>query len=274
MPVLERGKCGAIENFFILKMELFHSFAGSIKALGGLIQYSADTHGTPLVNAIATEDNIVAEMDPTLAWIARTLPITVAPDRKSLTIPDLQYTYALPDFAAALTEYISKASQGAPTTSWTCQGGSVRTWNKFRIQLLSNFQSRIVMPSQVVQSYPPSEAFPFGNRERSSHTTSTSHKCIAFSKLPAKKGHTLPRYLEAAPLLYVQYFKITAMPADEPSIGMYRVKRIIHQDGMGRIFQPGSVIPLTASYLCRRADPCVWFEDGSHDNCCELIRGL
>jgi hypothetical protein len=27
---------------------------------------------------------------------------------------------------------------------------------------------------------------------------------------------------------------------------MYRVKRICHQDGTGRIFRPGSVIPLTA----------------------------
>ncbi|KAG1723222.1 hypothetical protein EDB19DRAFT_1898102 [Suillus lakei] len=32
------------------------------------------SHGTPLVNAIATEDSIVAETDPTLAWIARVLP--------------------------------------------------------------------------------------------------------------------------------------------------------------------------------------------------------
>ncbi|KAG1837488.1 hypothetical protein F4604DRAFT_1885724 [Suillus subluteus] len=307
-----RGKRGAIKNFFIPKMELFHSFAGSIKALGGLIQTSRQAksftlqvvqilnrdetmrcfnfytllqmHGTPLVNAITTEDNIVAETDPTLAWIACTLPssarpnicfhgprpvrnhfitgllsaeataafhVTVAPDRKSLTIPNLQYTYALPDFAAALTEYISKASQGAPTTSWTCQGGSVRTWNKFRIQLLSNFQSQIVMPSQVVQSYPPSEAFPLGNCDAvlvqlpaSNDVYIAQVRCVF--EAAGKKGRTLPRYLEAAPLLYVQYFEIIATPADEPSIGMYKVKRIIHQDGTGRIFRPGSVIPLTA----------------------------
>ncbi|KAG1804964.1 uncharacterized protein HD556DRAFT_1283310 [Suillus plorans] len=324
-----RGKRGTIDNFLIPKLELFHSFAGSIRALGGLIQYSADvserllithckfpfertsrqaksftlqvvqilnrdetmqcfnlytllqTHGAPLVNAIAAEDDIVAETDPTLAWIARTLPsqqkrfhgprpvrnhfitgllsaeataafhVTVAPDRKSFTVPDLQYTYALPDFAVALTEYISKSSQGAPTTSWTCRGGSVRTWNKFRIQLLSNFQSRVVMPSQIVQSYPPSEAFPFGNCDAvlvqltESNDVYIAQVCCVFQPT-AKKGRTLPRYLEAAPLLYVQYFQIKATPADEPSVGMYRVKRIFHQDETGRIFRPGSIIPLTA----------------------------
>ncbi|KAG1857135.1 hypothetical protein F4604DRAFT_1883077 [Suillus subluteus] len=284
----QRGKCGAIEKFFIPKMELFHSFAGSIKALSGLIQYSADfpfkrtscqaksftsqvvqilnhdktmrhfnlytllqMHGTPLVNAITTKDNI--------AWIARTLPsqqkrfhgpwpvcnhfITGLLSAEATAA--FHYTYTLPDFAAALTEYISKASQGAPITSWTCQGGSVRTWNKFRIQLLSNFQSQIIMPSQVVQSYPPSEAFPFGNCDTVLVQLPASNVHCVF-KAAAKKGHTLPRYLEAAPLLYVQYFEITATPADELSIRMYRVKQIIHQDGTGCIFQPGSVIPLTA----------------------------
>ncbi|KAG1877321.1 hypothetical protein F4604DRAFT_1924397 [Suillus subluteus] len=302
----QRGKRGAIKNFFIPKMELFHSFAGSIKALGGLIQYSADVseqllithckfpfertsrqaksftlqvvqilncdktmqcfnfymllqmHGTPLVNAITTEDNIIRETDPTLALIARTLPsqqkrfhgprpvhnhfitgllsaeataafhVTVAPDQKSLTIPDLQYTYTFPDFAAALTEYISKTSQGAPTTSWTCQG-------------VTNRHAKSSCPI-----IPPSEAFPFGNFNAvliqlpaSNDVYITQVHCVF--EAATKKGRTLPRYLEAAPLLYIQYFKITAMPADKPSIGMYRVKRIIHQDGTGCIFQPGSV---------------------------------
>ncbi|KAG1807706.1 hypothetical protein EV424DRAFT_1543760 [Suillus variegatus] len=150
-------------------------------------------HGTPLLNAITTEDDIVAETDPTLAWIARILPdqqyhfhgphpvrnhflkgilsaeakaafhVTIAPDRKSFTLHDLQDTYSLPDFAAVLTEYINKIPRHGPTTSWTCQGGFVQTWNKFRIQLVSTFQSRVVMPSQIVQAYPPSEAFPLGN---------------------------------------------------------------------------------------------------------------
>ncbi|KAG2116454.1 uncharacterized protein F5147DRAFT_743089 [Suillus discolor] len=282
-----RGKSGTIDNFLIPKMELFHSFAGSIRDLGGLIQYSADvtrnftlqvvqilnrdetmrrfnlytllhSHGTPLVNAIAIEDNIVTETDPTLAWIARVLPgkqnrfhgprpvrnhflkgilsveanaafhVTISPDRKSLSITDLQSIYSLPNFGAVLMEYINDSSQNTPTTAWTCARDSVRTWNKF-----------LVMPSQIVQAFPPSETFPMGNCD------------AVLVQLPgndaiARKGQTLPHYLKDSPLLYVQYFQITATPTEDASAGMYRVKRIYHQDGTGRIFRPGSIIPLTA----------------------------
>jgi hypothetical protein len=236
-----RGKSKTIDNFLIPKLELFHSFAGSIKDNGGLIQYSSDvserllithckfpfertsrqaktftlqvvqilnreetmhrfnlytllqTHNKPLLNAIVAEDDIVAETDPTLAWIARVLPnqqhrfhgprpirnhflkgvlsaeakaafhITITPDRKSSTLHDLECRYSLPNFTAVFTEYVNKMSRHDATTSWNSQGDSVRTWNKFRIQLVSTFQSRVVMPSQIVQAYPPSEAFPLGN---------------------------------------------------------------------------------------------------------------
>ncbi|KAG2146426.1 uncharacterized protein EDB93DRAFT_1240884 [Suillus bovinus] len=305
-----RGKSGTIDNFLIPKMELFHSFAGSIRDLGGLIQYSADvtrnftlqvvqilnrdetmrrfnlytllhSHGTPLVNAIAIEDNIVTETDPTLAWIARVLPgeqnrfhgprpvrnhflkgilsveanaafhVTISPDRKSLPITDLQSIYSLPNFGAVLMEYINDSSQNTPTTAWTCARDSVRTWNKFRLQLHSTFQSRVVMPSQIVQAFPPSETFPMGNCDAvlvqlpgNDDTYIAQVRCV-FQAI-ARKGYTLPHYLKDSPLLYVQYFQITATPTEDASAGMYRVKRIYHQDRTGRIFRPGGIIPLTA----------------------------
>ncbi|KAG2044659.1 hypothetical protein BDR03DRAFT_929799 [Suillus americanus] len=323
-----RGKSRTIENFLIPKLELFHSFAGSVKDSSGLIQYSSNIserllithckfpfkrtsrqaksftlqvvqilnreeimhrfnlytllqmHGTPHSNAITTEDNIIAETDPTLAWIAHILPdqqhhfhgprpvrnhflkgiltaeakaafhVTVTPDQRSLTLCDLPYTYSLPDFAAVLTEYINKMSQHGPTMSWTHQTDSIWTWNKFHIQLVSTFQSRVVMPSQVVQAYLPSEAFPLGNcntvlvqsSENDNIYIAQVH-CI-FQPI-AKTGHTLPHYLEATPLLYIQYFQITSTPDEEPSVGMYRVRQIIHQDGMGQLFRPGAIIALT-----------------------------
>ncbi|KAG2144136.1 uncharacterized protein EDB93DRAFT_1105038 [Suillus bovinus] len=293
-----RGKSGTIDNFLIPKMELFHSFAGSIRDLGGLIQYSADvserllithckfpfertsrqarnftlqvvqilnrdetmrrfnlytllhSHGTPLVNAIAIEDNIVTETDPTLAWIARVLPgeqnrfhgprpvrnhflkgilsveanaafhVTISPDRKSLPITDLQSIYSLPNFGAVLMEYINDSSQNTPTTAWTCARDSVRTWNKFRLQLHSTFQSRVVMPSQIVQAFPPSETFPMGNCD------------AVLVQLPGNDDTYIAQ--------------ITATPTEDASAGMYRVKRIYHQDRTGRIFRPGGIIPLTA----------------------------
>ncbi|KAG1753656.1 uncharacterized protein EDB91DRAFT_1234095 [Suillus paluster] len=217
------------------------------------------SYGTPLVNAIATEDSVVAETDPTLAWIARVLPgeqkrfhgprpirnhflkgilsveanaafhVTISPNRKSLSITDLQSLYSLPDF--------------------------VRTWNKFRLQLLSTFQSRVVMLSQIVQAFPPSDTFPLGNCDAvlmqlpaSNDTYIAQVHCIF--QAVAKKGHTLPHYLEDSPLLYVQYFQITATPTEDMSVGMYRMKRIYHQDGTGRVFRPSSIIPLTVSHLC------------------------
>ncbi|KAG1726930.1 hypothetical protein EDB19DRAFT_1897601 [Suillus lakei] len=278
----QRGKSGTINNFSIPKIELFHSFAGSIKDLGSLLQFSADvvqilnrdetmrhfnlytllhSHGTPLVNAIATKDSIVAETDPTLAWIARVLPaeqkrfhgprpirnhflkgvlsvesnaafhITVSPDRKSLSITDLQSLYSLPDFGAVLAEYINDSVPEHPDNGLDI------------LQLLSTFQSRVVMPSQIVQAFPPSDTFPLGNCD--AVLIPISHKFIVFFKPVAKKGHTLPRYLEDSPLLYVQYCQITTTPTEDTSAGMYCVKRIYHRDGTGRVFRPGSIIPLT-----------------------------
>ncbi|KAG1723221.1 hypothetical protein EDB19DRAFT_1916218 [Suillus lakei] len=229
-----RGKSGTINNFSIPKIELFHSFAGSIKDLGSLLQFSADvserllithckypfertsrqarnftlqvvqilnrdetmrrfnlytllhSHGTPLVNAIATEDSIVAETDPTLAWIARVLPA----------------------------------------------------------------EQKVVMPSQIVQAFPPSDTFPLGNCDAvlvqlpaNNDTYIAQVRCIF--QAVTKKGHTLPRYLEDSPLLYVQYFQITTTPTEDTSAGMYCMKRIYHRDGTGRVFRPGSIIPLT-----------------------------
>ncbi|KAG2363876.1 hypothetical protein BDR07DRAFT_1450527 [Suillus spraguei] len=288
----QRGKSGTINNFLILKMELFHSFVGSIRELSALIQFSADvsewllithckypfdrtnrqassftlqviqilncdktmqrfnlytllySHGVPLVNAIMTKDNIVAETDPTLVWIARVLPgeqnrfhgprsihnhflkgilsveanatfhVTISPDQKSLHIIHLQSIYSLSDFGAVLTEYIT----------WTCTQGSVKTWNKFHLQLLSTFQSQVVMLSQVVQAFLPSEAFPLGNCDAVLLQLSASNAV-------AKKSQILPRYLEDSPLLYVQYFQIIATPTEDATAGMYHMKHIYHQDG-------------------------------------------
>jgi hypothetical protein len=48
-------------------------------------------------------------------------------------------------------------------------------------------------------------------------------------KAITRKGYTLPHYLKDSPLLYIQYFQITAMPTEGASAGMYRMKHIYHQ---------------------------------------------
>ncbi|KAG1821943.1 uncharacterized protein BJ212DRAFT_1264438 [Suillus subaureus] len=150
-------------------------------------------HSTPLLNAIMTEDDIIAETDPTLTWIAHVLPnqqyhfhgphpihnhflkgilsaeakaafqVMITPDQKSSTLHNLQCRYSLPDFTVIFMEYINKMLQHDLTTSWNSQRDSVQMWNKFHIQLVSTFQSQVIMPSQITQAYPPSEVFPLGN---------------------------------------------------------------------------------------------------------------
>ncbi|KAG1853181.1 hypothetical protein DFJ58DRAFT_716523 [Suillus subalutaceus] len=187
-----RGKSGTIDNFLIPKMELFHSFAGSIRDLGGLIQYSVDvrlvrqarnftlqvvqilnrdetmrrfnlytllhSHGTPLRECHHNRrqhrhgDRSYFGLDSACAsreqnrfhgpQLVRnhflkgilsveanaTFHVTISPDRKSLPITDLQSIYSPPRF-------------------WRRHGTS------FSLQLHSTFQSRVVMPSQIVQAY-------------------------------------------------------------------------------------------------------------------------
>ena len=83
------------------------------------------------------------------------LHITVKPNRKALSVVEMQMLYQLPDFPTVLSYYI----QGSLAHRWD---GQVSTWNKFRIQLCSSFRARFVEKSQVVQVYPPSEEHPFG----------------------------------------------------------------------------------------------------------------
>jgi len=166
-------------------------------------------HNTPLTNAIVTEEQEITETNPALAWIARIAPgdpnqrcfigprpvrnhflkgilsstattafhVTVTPDRAKMSINEVQQLYTLPDFGRLLSDYIAKASNGQPATSWSCDRGRVKTWNKFRLQLRSVFRSRLIMPSQVIQAGPPSQIFPLGNCDavivQSSHADQT-----------------------------------------------------------------------------------------------------
>jgi hypothetical protein len=237
-----KGKNGVKEDFFIAKLELLQSFEGTIKRLGTLMQFSADTterllithckqlfprtarqskdfteqcvrilnrqesmeifdlyalltsRGAPLVNAIHAEDEEVATTNPALSWVSRILPdevksvrgprpvrnhflkgilsedaltafqLNVTPDYKSLSPAEIRTKYSLPDFDRALTDFIHRSSLASGEhTRWDPKYGRFQAWNKFRLQLHSAFQPRVIMPSRVVQAYPPSNDFPLGN---------------------------------------------------------------------------------------------------------------
>ncbi|KAG1845377.1 hypothetical protein C8R48DRAFT_617186 [Suillus tomentosus] len=240
-------------------------------------------HDTPLTNAIVTEEQEVTETDPALAWIARVAPhdpnqrcfigprpvrnhflkgilsstataafhVTVAPDRAKMSVNEVQQLYALPDFGQALSDYVTKVSDGQFTTTWSCNRGRLKMWNKFRLQLHSVFRSRIIMPSQVVQAAPPSDKFPLGNCDaviaQSMHGDQTVNIVAQVRAVfqPIAPPHvTLPHYLVDHPLLYVQYYEIVNHPGNQPAVSMYTVARKYREGPTGQQ-RLGAVIPLT-----------------------------
>lgn len=152
------------------------------------------SHGTSLVNVISIEDEAVTTVNPALSWISRILPdetrsvhgpravrnhflkgilsedaltafhLTLTPDFKSLSLADIHTIYSLIDFNKALSQYIRRCSLSTDEhTRWDYSHGRFSAWKKFRLQLHSAFQAQLIMPSRVIQAYPPGDGFPLGN---------------------------------------------------------------------------------------------------------------
>ncbi|KAG1797206.1 uncharacterized protein BJ212DRAFT_1450508 [Suillus subaureus] len=241
-------------------------------------------HNTPLTNAIVTEEQEITETNPALAWIAHVTPgdpnqrcfirpcpvrnhflkgilsstattafhITIAPDRAKMSINEVQQLYTLPDFGRLLSDYVTKASNGQPATSWSCDHGHVKTWNKFQLQLHSVFCSQLIMPSQVIQASPPSQIFPLGNCDAVIMQSSHGNQMVnliaqvqaIFQPIPPHHA-TLPHYLADQPLIYVQYYEVIGHPRDQPAASMYMVAQKYHDGPGGQRMRLGAVIPLT-----------------------------
>ncbi|KAG2741692.1 hypothetical protein P692DRAFT_20879866 [Suillus brevipes Sb2] len=163
-------------------MELFNLYA---------LFYS---RGASLVNAINIEDEEITTVNPALSWVSRVLPdeahsvhgprpvrnhflkgilsgdahtafhLTSTPDFNALSTVSIQTKFSLVDFNDAISQFINRlALSTGEYTRWDYRYGRFCTWNKFRLQLHSAFQPRVIMPSRVIQAYPPSDAFPLGN---------------------------------------------------------------------------------------------------------------
>ncbi|KAG2048335.1 hypothetical protein BDR06DRAFT_984837 [Suillus hirtellus] len=90
--------------------------------------------------------------------------LNVTPDYESLSLAEIRTKYTLPDFDHTLTDLIHRSSLASDKhTCWDPKYGHFQVWNKFRLQLHLAFQPRVIMPSRVVQAYPPSNDFPLGN---------------------------------------------------------------------------------------------------------------
>ncbi|KIK34957.1 hypothetical protein CY34DRAFT_110084, partial [Suillus luteus UH-Slu-Lm8-n1] len=241
------------------------------------------SRGTSLVNVISIEDEAVTTVNPALSWISRILPdetrsvhgpravrnhflkgilsedaltafhLTLTLDFKSLSLADIHTIYSLIDFDQALSQYIRCCSLSTDEhTRWDYSHGRFSAWKKFRLQLHSAFQARLIMPSRVIQAYPPGDGFPLGNcdnvlvditGDNGQITNRVAQVRLIFQpNLPRTSDLVLPSYL-SCPLLYIQYYHFVASPNDRPELAMWTVERSYVEDQHGKR-RCGGVVPL------------------------------
>ncbi|KAG1892914.1 uncharacterized protein F5891DRAFT_1131436 [Suillus fuscotomentosus] len=286
-----RGKKGAKEDFFIPKLELLQSFRGTIERLVNdfteqCVRILNRQESMELFNLYALITSHGASLvNPALSWISRILPdeaysvygprrvrnhfhkgilsgdaltafhLTSTPDLKSLSPVDILTKYALIDFDHAVSQFIQCSSlSSGENTCWDHRHGCFYAWNKFRLQLHSAFQPRVIMPSRVIQSYPPSDLFPLGNcdtvlvnftSDDGQITSRVAQVRLIFQpKVPHASNLVLPTYL-SSPLLYIQYFDFVANPNDRPELAMWTVERSYVVDQHGKRYRRGGVVLLT-----------------------------
>ncbi|KAG1906459.1 uncharacterized protein F5891DRAFT_1125401 [Suillus fuscotomentosus] len=153
-----------------------------------------------------------------------TFHVTVSSDLADKSPNFLARLYHLPNFPNLLHAFIERIN-GSGSHFQMCL---LKVWNKFHLQLHSDLHPRLVMPSQQVQAYPPSGAYPLGNcdmvllRTQNDDQVVVAQVRMVFSL--STRGSALPPGL-SEPLLYVQLFEVISRPQDDHAVMMYRVKR-------------------------------------------------
>ncbi|KAG1893228.1 uncharacterized protein F5891DRAFT_1131356 [Suillus fuscotomentosus] len=232
----------------------------------------------PLLNVVFTEDDEVAgpEVDPALAWVSRVNPdaqrclhapcpvrnhflkgivsndakiafnVTINPDRKCLTIVELQTLYDLVDFSQALYHYFTINYHG--DLNMHSSRILLNAWFKFRIQLHSAFHERTIMPSQLLQAEPPSSEFSYGRCDTVLVQNNRSNVPCVVQVRAVFQPTALPIEAPALDqvLAYVQHFDVIG-DKPEPMTGMWRLTRSFFHN----VSQPqsrkrcSSIIPIT-----------------------------
>ncbi|KAG2096012.1 hypothetical protein BD769DRAFT_1678152 [Suillus cothurnatus] len=185
-----------------------------------------------LNNLILNEFDEVVDMDPAFAWITCVTPedlscfkgpqpvcnhflkgllsddsvaafhITVSSDLADKTPTFSTQHYVLPDFSQQLCSFIEHVDR----VGSHFQNHLLRVWFKFCLQLHSSLHLLLMMPSQQVQAYPPSDTHCLGNCDVVLLRTQSGDNIIAqvwmiFGLL--MRGTRLPPAL-AQPFIYVQ----------------------------------------------------------------------
>ncbi|KAG2118336.1 hypothetical protein BD769DRAFT_1362378 [Suillus cothurnatus] len=224
-----------------------------------------------LNNLIVNEFDKVVNMDPAFAWITHVAPedlscfkgprpvcnhflkgllsddsvaafhITVSSDLADKTPTFLTQHYVLPDFSQQLCSFIERVDR----VGSHFQNCLLRVWFKFCLQLRSSLHPLLVMPSQQVQAYPPSDTHCLGNcdvillRTQSDNIIAQVQMIFGLSM----RGTRLPPAL-AQPFIYVQPFKIVTQPWDDHAVFMYCVKRQFVTDPDGMRVRAGMILHL------------------------------
>ncbi|KAG1897602.1 uncharacterized protein F5891DRAFT_1129890 [Suillus fuscotomentosus] len=213
-------------------------------------------------NLIDNEFEEVVDIDPAFDWIMRVSPeevsrfhgprpvhnhflkgllsedsrvafhVTVSSDLADKSPNFLVWLYHLPNFPNLLHAFIERVN----VSGSHFQMRLLKVWNKFRLQLHSDLRPRLVMPSQQVQVYPPSGAYPLGN-----YQVVVAQVRMVFGL--STRGSALPPGL-SEPLLYVQLFEVISRPQDDHAVMMYCVKRRFKTSPDGTRARLGMIIPL------------------------------
>ncbi|KAF8836922.1 hypothetical protein BDN67DRAFT_983600 [Paxillus ammoniavirescens] len=197
-------------------------------------------HGQSMINSVvaAKEHDEVTASDPVLVWIAQVSPeaetyykaphpvrnhfikgilstntltaihLTVAPDHKRLSLQELSDVTCLLDFTVAITNYL--ASQTPDVATCLPDFRTVNVWSKFCVQLRPTFHTCVIMPSQVIQVYPPDNHFPYGNCDvmllDTNHTAASYLYSIA-QVHTVFKLHLTPYHFPAVLLIHIVWEK-------------------------------------------------------------------
>lgn len=317
---------GAKADFYIPKLELFHSFAMAIHHSGALIHHSADvserlliTHckhpfertsknkdvaeqivrlldreevmrqfdiytllrssNVPLTNVVNAEDAEVSTTNPALSWIAHILPeeqwqiqgprpirdhfisgiltdhaqaalhVTSRPDEANQSLPDIAMRYRLHDLEAQYFDFLQLRLHPDDIELALRTFNCIALWHKFCIQLHSTFCPSKLLPSQVVQTKPPSEDFPYRccdvvliSPPDGAESYVAQVRAVFQPRAPPRSRIPTPSYLDK-PLIYIQPFHIVTKPEQQPELRMYTVKRMLHAEG-GWITRAGTIVPI------------------------------
>ncbi|KAG1861774.1 hypothetical protein DFJ58DRAFT_871731 [Suillus subalutaceus] len=218
-----RGKKGVKEDFFIPKLELLQSFRGTVERLGTLMHISSERTNRRSTDFTEQCVRILNRQESMELFNLYTLSYSRGTSLvNAIHIEDEEH---FPGFLRVLPDEAHSVHGPRPV------------WNHFPKGILSedaltaipfNFNTRfqcsntlVIMPSRVVQAYPPSDAFPLGNCD------------TVLINVMGDDGQT------------IQFFHCVANPNDCPELAMWTVERTYMIDQHGERYRCGGVVSLT-----------------------------